>query len=88
MFILIIHKHTSTLVDGGLSDWMKVGNCTKECRQKRVRYCNNPKPEGNGKMCEGETDDWVECYQHQHCNGKNQEIYFTKERPNTRQKMV
>lgn len=63
-------------VDGGFGEWKNFGNCTAECRQKRIRNCDNPKPEGNGNDCEGETEDWVDCYQHPHCSRELLSLIF------------
>ncbi|KAK3093008.1 hypothetical protein FSP39_009947 [Pinctada imbricata] len=55
----IMHKDCnshSCPVDGGWSAWKKYGRCSKKCGGGKVaivRYCDNPRPRYNGKMCEG-----------------------------------
>ena len=45
-------------IDGGLSDWMGPGPCTRSCGGGvtfLTKSCTNPKPSLNGRDCEGET---------------------------------
>jgi len=39
-------------VDGGWSDWT-FSKCDANCKQSKSRTCDNPKPSGGGKWCQG-----------------------------------
>ena len=43
-------------VNGGWSSWQPWEDCTVTCSsgmRTRIRYCNNPPPQYNGRNCEG-----------------------------------
>jgi hypothetical protein len=51
-------------INGGWSDWVDSGSCSKECgggTGKRTRTCNNPIPESGGKYCVGNADQYYVC---------------------------
>ncbi|RMX52480.1 hypothetical protein pdam_00013778 [Pocillopora damicornis] len=51
-------------VDGGWGEFGEWSKCPVTCgggEQIRKRYCNNPKPEGDGKKCEGDQQETREC---------------------------
>ena len=61
------------VVDGGLSQWSKYSNCTKECgggTQSRARSCSNPKPAFGGKRCNGVLKETRRCNTAE-CPGKH-----------------
>jgi len=46
----------SFVVDGVWSEWIDLGNCTRECgggTQEQFRSCNNPKASCGGRACTG-----------------------------------
>jgi hypothetical protein len=52
------------VIDGGWSDWVKSGECDKECgpgKQKYIKTCSEPKPSGGGKVCVGESSKFQDC---------------------------
>jgi len=51
-------------VNGGWSGWTEWFFCDKPCnsgRRKKQRWCNNPIPKYNGKMCQGDATEAVQC---------------------------
>jgi hypothetical protein len=51
-------------INGGWSAWTSWGECSKTCGRGtkiRKRYCNNPTPQFNGKMCDGDNIEYEEC---------------------------
>ena len=53
-----------SLVDGKWGKWGEWSNCPVTCgggQQIRVRNCNNPKPSGGGKVCDGEKEEKKNC---------------------------
>ena len=56
-YLANLRNHLGTLkVDGGWGSWMSWGSCSSNCgagKKSRYKYCNNPKPKGNGKHCVG-----------------------------------
>ena len=53
-----------SLVDGQWGNWGAWSNCPVTCgggKQIRVRSCNNPKPSGGGKACDGEKENKKNC---------------------------
>ena len=51
-------------VDGGFGDWFDLSACTKSCgggTKRQARECNKPAPVGDGKRCEGEDTQTIEC---------------------------
>lgn len=58
-------------IDGGWSEWSEYSKCSAKCGiddtgsksgyKARERKCNNPLPSENGKRCEGESVETVEC---------------------------
>lgn len=63
-------------VDGGYGEWISWDECSSNCRQERVRYCNNPSPKGRGKQCKGESFDTVRCSAHPYCGGEWNQIFL------------
>jgi len=60
------------LADGNWGPWGPYGDCHKKCgggSQSRSRVCDNPKPEGEGKQCKGESQSTQACNTH-HCPGE------------------
>ena len=66
------------LVDGGYSKWTSWGKCTKDCKQLRIRECNNPSPKGKGKDCPGEGTEKRKCFTHVACKGQDILLYKFK----------
>lgn len=59
-------------VDGSWSDWSEFSECSTTCgsgSKRRSRSCDSPAPQGDGKACEGDQDETVECISHS-CAGK------------------
>ncbi|XP_038063967.1 hemicentin-1-like isoform X2 [Patiria miniata] len=51
-------------VDGGWSSWQPWGECSVTCGsgiRTRVRYCDNPPPQYNGRGCDGAPSQQAEC---------------------------
>ena len=51
-------------VNGGWSKWKKFGSCSVTCGEgiiPIIRTCDNPKPENDGRFCEGDTNDFGTC---------------------------
>lgn len=51
-------------VDGDYSNWSQWTECSKTCgggEKTRERSCTNPPRQGNGRPCEGEPEESVEC---------------------------
>ena len=58
-------------MDGGWGTWDPYDDCTPTCGdryQTRRRKCNNPKPQNNGKQCDGQSLQTHPC-QHVECPG-------------------
>ena len=63
-------------VDGGFSDWVEVGECSKPCgpgEMKLERNCTNPRPARGGKPCEGPTVMTKEC-QIKECSAEEKNV--------------
>jgi hypothetical protein len=57
--------HVGT-IDGHWGGWKDYSNCSEECgkgKKTRLRECNNPEPENNGKLCFGDNSESMDCYQ-------------------------
>ena len=70
--IFIIH-YNNLAVDGGWSEWVTIGSCSKSCgsgEQNMERTCTNPSPQHNGKQCEGRSSKTESCNEHP-CPGIN-----------------
>ena len=51
-------------MDGNWGNWGEWSNCPVTCgggEQIRERKCNDPKPSGGGKTCEGPNEDKKNC---------------------------
>ena len=51
-------------MDGNWGNWGEWSNCPVSCgggEQIRIRNCNNPKPSGGGKACDGEKEEKKKC---------------------------
>jgi hypothetical protein len=51
-------------VDGRWSEWSDWSACSKTCGQglkSRKRFCNNPAPKFNGKLCDGDNLEYEQC---------------------------
>jgi hypothetical protein len=51
-------------VDGGWTDWVSIGSCSKPCDGgsiRQVRTCTNPEPKSGGAPCSGESFQDVPC---------------------------
>ncbi|XP_068756342.1 matrilin-2-like isoform X2 [Montipora capricornis] len=51
-------------VDGGFTEWSDWSECSKTCgggTKSRERECTNPTPQGNGRPCEGDTEETTQC---------------------------
>ncbi len=51
-------------VNGGWSDWVNSGSCSKECDggvQNQTRSCTSPAPSNGGSQCEGNPSQQVSC---------------------------
>lgn len=51
-------------IDGHWGRWTSWGECNKECgggEKRRTRVCDDPKPMNGGAVCEGESEQVVEC---------------------------
>ena len=66
------------LEDGVFSDWIDVGNCTRECgggTQEQIRVCDNPRPSCGGRNCIGLKTQVVQCNL-QCCPGWCHKVYY------------
>jgi len=57
-------KETECPMDGGWTSWGSWGACSKSCgdgTKARIRTCTNPKPQHNGKTCNGGNKNSQEC---------------------------
>ena len=57
-FLFLISVH------GNWGEWREVGACSVTCgggKQKRVRTCDNPKPENGGNDCQGSDMEEADC---------------------------
>ena len=52
-------------LNGGWGIWSEWGNCSRDCgengEQTRMRICDNPVPDINGKPCEGDNQETRKC---------------------------
>ena len=59
-------------IDGRWSQWTDWTVCNAPCgtgKQQRRRYCNSPRPSGNGQDCNGHGVEIRECNVHS-CQGE------------------
>ncbi|XP_071802833.1 hemicentin-1-like isoform X2 [Asterias amurensis] len=51
-------------INGGWSSWQPWEDCSVTCgsgTRNRIRYCDNPPPQYNGRSCEGASNQQAEC---------------------------
>jgi hypothetical protein len=51
-------------INGGWGNWTSTTECSKSCNTgtlKETRLCKNPVPEFGGKMCVGESTEYISC---------------------------
>lgn len=55
---------TRAPIDGNWGEWKRWSRCTKECgtgKKRRLRLCNNPKPQFGGRYCPGDGFQDMDC---------------------------
>ena len=64
------------LVDGGWSSWSEWTMCNVLCgsgTQTRSRMCSNPTPLNGGDMCQGKSEQTMQCTVN--CKGRKRYIF-------------
>ncbi|XP_028391885.1 uncharacterized protein LOC114516559 [Dendronephthya gigantea] len=62
LYVLDTFQDNCLGIDGGLSEWIGPGPCTRSCGggvRFHTKACTNPKPSLNGRDCEGETKELI-----------------------------
>lgn len=52
-------------IHGNWGEWKRWSRCSKECgggKKRRLRLCNNPKPQHGGKYCTGNGHEEMSCH--------------------------
>ena len=60
-------------MDGSWSQWGDWSECSKTCgngEKKRVRKCDNPRPQHGGKLCVGDEQE-VQACEKKKCPGES-----------------